>query len=606
MKMPDIKAVKNLKGVAGNMGSGEGHVTKLEKIGIFRIGVKTLLPIFLLAVVSIYAGVSNVMQLKKIQETSSQVTAESIEILDRLDLAVVDVYKLQCNIYSHASAESDSEMETYRGRSEELFEEISDVIGDFFAENGELDDPEFLPSVEKKYKDYYDSYVLCMDMSERGKKSWALKNIPVALQGAADELSGKIGLMKEMTSANIDANVESQYQSYIQSRRKVIGISAATLFIIVIAVLIIHFGITKPLRHNSRKLMRIVDHIRNGNGDLNERLYVRTTDEIGMLFSYFNIFMETLQEILQTIVDNSNNLGGVVDNVFSSIATANGSANDISESMRKLSETMNDITGTTGSVNSRIEDAGGQVDAISGETRALSGYASEMEDRARSMEEAAMTNKATTSEMMKSIVGKLESAIEDTKSVKQVNELTEDILEVSSQTNLLALNASIEAARAGAAGKGFSVVAEEIRKLADVTKASAGRIQNVNAQVIAAVEELVKTSRSVVDYINDTILPDYDKFVDMGAQYKDDAEYVNAKMTGFEDRADTLMSMMQDVARSVNAITDAIRESADGVSNATENTASLVVDIENVGAEMNNNKRISDHLKAEADRFSGL
>jgi methyl-accepting chemotaxis protein len=149
-------------------------------------------------------------------------------------------------------------------------------------------------------------------------------------------------------------------------------------------------------------------------------------------------------------------------------------------------------------------------------------------------------------------------------------------------------------------------VAEEIRNLADVTKATAGRIQNVNAQVIAAVEELVKTSKSVVDYINDTIMPDYDNFVNMGVQYKDDAEYVNKTMTEFEERADALMSMMEDVTRSVNAITDAIRESADGVSNATENTASLVVDIENVGSEMNNNKRISDHLKAEADRFTGL
>ena len=109
-----------------------------------------------------------------------------------------------------------------------------------------------------------------------------------------------------------------------------------------------------------------------------------------------------------------------------------------------------------------------------------------------------------------------------------------------------------------------------------------------------------------MDYLNETIMPDYDNFVAMGEQYRDDAVYVNTTMEGFENRTDTLMSMMEDVARSVNAITDAIRESAEGVSNATENTASLVVDIENVGTEMDNNKRISDHLKAEADRFSVL
>ncbi|MCR4947095.1 MAG: methyl-accepting chemotaxis protein [Lachnospiraceae bacterium] len=599
IKLPDIKKLFN-------GGKSENHVTRLDKMSVFRISVKTLLPIFLLAVVSIYASLSSVMQLKKIQEQSSKVTAESIATLDRLDLAMVDVYKLQCNIYSHISTDAESEMATYRTRSEELFEEINSVMEDFFAVIGAEDDPTFKSTVEKKYKDYHDAFFLTMDMSDKGKKSWALQSIPTAIQGAANQLSEQLTLMKEQTSDNINANIDSQYQSYLRSRGKTIVIFIITLVVIIIAILIIHFGITKPLRHNTRKLRRIVGDIRNGNGDLTERLYIRTTDEIGLLFSYFNVFIETLQDILQKIVDNSNNLGGVVDNVFSSIATANGSANDISESMRKLSDTMNNITGTTGSVNDRINDASGQVDAISGETKALNNYASEMADRALNMEEAAMANKTNTSEMIQSIVEKLETAIEETKSVKQVNDLTEEILEVSSQTNLLALNASIEAARAGAAGRGFSVVAEEIRNLADVTKATAGRIQNVNSQVIAAVEELVRTSRSVVDYLNETIMPDYDNFVAMGEQYRDDAVYVNTTMEGFENRTDTLMSMMEDVARSVNAITDAIRESAEGVSNATENTASLVVDIENVGTEMDNNKRISDHLKAEADRFSVL
>ena len=589
-----------------HFGFKDTHVTRLEKMSIFRLGFKALFPIALLAIVSIYAGVSSVGQLRQIQEESSTVTTESVATLDNLDKAMVDVYKLQCNVYSHISSKSEVEMATYRSRSEDLFEEIRGVMDSYFAEIGVSDDPYFRDGVEKKYKDYYDSYMLTLDMSDKGKKSWAMDQVPTAIQGPADKLAEDIGIMKENTSANIEANIASQYQSYLQSRKKAIVILIVTVIVILIAIAMIHFGITKPLRHNTRKLRHIVGNIKNGNGDLTERLYIRTRDEVGLLFSYFNVFMETLQDILQQIVDNSNNLGGVVDNVFSSIATANGSANDIRSSMKKLSDTMNDITGTTGAVNDRINDANGQVDAISGETRSLNNYASEMAVRARDMEKAALTNKASTSEMMKSIVEKLETAIEETKSVKQVNELTEGILEVSSQTNLLALNASIEAARAGAAGRGFAVVAEEIRNLADVTKSTAGRIQNVNAQVIAAVEELVKTSRSVVDYINETIMPDYDNFVAMGEQYKEDAVYVNSTMAQFEDRADTLASMMEDVARAVNDITSAITESAEGVNNATENTASLVEDIENVGAEMDNNKRISDHLKAEADRFTGL
>lgn len=117
--------------------------------------------------------------------------------------------------------------------------------------------------------------------------------------------------------------------------------------------------------------------------------------------------------------------------------------------------------------------------------------------------------------------------MEDSKSVEQVNGLTNEILNISSQTNLLALNASIEAARAGEAGKGFAVVADEIRQLADSSRETASNIQNINNMVTAAVKELIQNSDAMVSYINDNILPDYDGFVSSGKRYRDDASHVD-------------------------------------------------------------------------------
>lgn len=104
----------------------------------------------------------------------------------------------------------------------------------------------------------------------------------------------------------------------------------------------------------------------------------------------------------------------------------------------------------------------------------------------------------------------LQASMENSKKVTRINDLTNDILEISSQTNLLALNASIEAARAGEAGKGFAVVAEEIRILADNSRETTNSIQEISKMVTGAVEGLADNAEEMMRYVNETILGDYD------------------------------------------------------------------------------------------------
>ncbi len=146
-----------------------------------------------------------------------------------------------------------------------------------------------------------------------------------------------------------------------------------------------------------------------------------------------------------------------------------------------------------------------------------------MEKTAGDMEKNAVKNKQNTSQIVNSIIGKLQIAIKESKKVEKVNELTDNILNISSQTNLLALNASIEAARAGEAGKGFAVVANEISQLADSSRETANNIQSINTMVITSLNELINNSNHLVKYIDENILPDYDGFVLAGKQYSKDS-----------------------------------------------------------------------------------
>lgn len=243
------------------------------------------------------------------------------------------------------------------------------------------------------------------------------------------------------------------------------------------------------------------------------------------------------------------------------------------------------------------------MERISEQSEHILTYATEMQDRATQLEDTAVSNKDTTSAMIQEILGTLQQAIENSRSVEEVNALTDEILNISSQTNLLALNASIEAARAGEAGKGFAVVADEIRVLADSSRETAGNIQQINAKVVAAVGDLAKNSENIVTYINENILKDYDGFVESGHKYRADADYINEVMTSFTESVDHLRQTMDEVVENVNDVSTAVEQGAEGVTNAAENTSQLVGEMDTIMKEIDESNNIISELSTQTNRF---
>ncbi len=311
--------------------------------------------------------------------------------------------------------------------------------------------------------------------------------------------------------------------------------------------------------------------------------------------------IKPIKGTVDTLQESSQKLDEVTGEVLKHTRTSGKSARDLSALTGSLSMAIQKVASNAVIINSSVADIKEDVHDMAEECRTITEYSSAMKIRANEMEAAAQTNTEVIQKKVADILEVLEEAIENSKSVEQVNKLTKDIVSISSTTNLIALNASIEAMRAG---KGFSAVALEIKSLANSCSETAGRIQEVNQVVTNAVHNLSKHSQDMADYLSEIILIEFKEFVRSGRQYKEDANYVKEMIDAFNSRTDRLRHSMIEIADSIESITKAIDGGAVEITGVADSTKSLVEDMADITGRMDTNQEIVEELKKQMEVFA--
>ena len=564
-----------------------------------------LIPVFILGIFSIISNVMSVSNIRNVNRSAvqiSEVSLKNVSSLAEIQRQTQDIHNLGLSHIIAVDLDSMIQLVEKIRSQEDALEKDLESYKTYVTPDTQKE----YNDIKKKYEELKYECANVMAFSAAGKKEDAYELANGKISKCADAIESDIESIKKIV--NQDANAQRQkltsaYHSSIGTSVVTILISIAALFSAMVAVL---RWVIYPLTNTNREINEIISGIDNRQGDLTRRVTITNNKEVASVGGGINAFMAKLQEIFRMISSNSRDLEGVVNEVRESVQTSNGSVSDLSALTEELSATMQDISDNASRINENTESVAGEVKSIAEKTIEINQYTKEMKEHAEAMEHAARENMDTTGAKVNDIVSVLSQAIEDSNSVNQVDNLTNDILNIASQTNLLALNASIEAARAGDAGKGFAVVASEISQLAAASQEAANNIQSINAIVITAVHNLADNANGLVEYMNEKILPEFQKFVESGGAYHDKATFIESVMADFEAKTDSLQNSMDEIANSVNTISHAIEEGVSGVVSAADSTQVLVSDMDKISKKMDENFAIAEGLKKETSVFTKL
>ncbi len=447
--------------------------------------------------------------------------------------------------------------------------------------------------------------------------SWLNMNALNVILDWNDQIANEIVVYEEVLVSGDAAQVEAVKadMAYIleHSNIKIDGtvvFDQVLIVVFIIIVVIIMFisrrTIVEPIVNANRQLNSIMQKIENGEGDLTERITTKNVDEIGQMVDGINKFIEQLQTIISSIQKDSSLISDSADNITSRVDDSNKSALNVSAVTEELSASIEETTATLDQIAAGSGQIMEQVKEITEQAVEGAGNVHSIKEKAANLKVETEESRKNSKTAIMDISDSLKSAMEDSKSIEQINALTNEILSISSQTNLLALNASIEAARAGEAGRGFAVVADQIRQLAESSKNTANNIQEINEVVTTAVHRLSDSASKMLEVMTTSVEADYDKFVDIAQQYQDDAEYMNRILTEFSTKAVQINDTMETMCDGLNDITTAMDDSAQGITSVAEDTSELVAAISLILQEAGNNTDISNELKGEVSRFKNV
>lgn len=452
----------------------------------------------------------------------------------------------------------------------------------------------------EKYKRTVDSLLETSTSDKTKAQVSATSNLPMF----NEKIESYMDEMVTLTHAEMEAGQDSM-KNTAAAIPMVVAISAVILlFVTVLSFVLIKVWISRPILKAAKQVDSLVCGIRDKQGDLTVRVNVRSRDEIGQLAGAINDLVEQMQKIMAAIMESGQNITEKQKGITQNVEIVNEDTKNNSDNIRKVNNEMEQVLASVSEVREdtvQVEESIGIM--LDSAERGME-YLASIKAKASKMGKEASESKERAIDMLQKMDEAVTTSICNSVQIHQITDLTGDILGIASTTNLLALNASIEAARAGEAGKGFAVVADEIGGLAERSKETANNIQKISIQVVESVEELAENATELLNFVNNSVLQDYDTLESTGQDYYKDAETIDTIMYDFKNSIDELMKNIKSVNRANVLIESSVTNSAGIVEGLTKNNSNMEVEMDEILTKVGEMDDVIHQLHSSVECFT--
>lgn len=379
---------------------------------------------------------------------------------------------------------------------------------------------------------------------------------------------------------------------------KLTSVSVVAVLLAVAAVMWQVLYISKNVKKVQTFAMSLAD------GDFTiDNLMINARDELGQMGKSLNLMYDNNRDVISNITVKAEEVNEASENLSEASRKLLSEFEQMKSYMNDVNEDMMTASAATEEVNASTEEVNASVNLLAERTLDSQHMAQDIKERANEISTSSREAFDYATKLSKDYDLRLKESIENAQVVVNIGTLAGIISDIAEQINLLSLNATIEAARAGEQGRGFAVVASEIGTLATQTAQAVEEIQSTISEVQDAFNVLTDNSKAMLSFVNETVTPDYNKFVGVADQYGQDAVSIQETSDSISEMADNIRRIMNEVSEAIQNIAETSENTADNSSKILDTITDLSNVVGDVSSMSDSQRNVAEHLHDVVGQF---